>query len=249
MRYLQILLLLAASFCFAPSTAEAQLFKRLGVSSASYGQTEYGYNYRGKKYVRGVDLPDNPNCPCPMCVDLVSAYMVTHPNYRPLSLKHLWPTANNEPSTFVEENASVKLVGTPQPIVEDIVKIFEIDPKKDFVLLDPGCGDARILIEAAKKYNARGIGIEINPETYMIARENIRKAGLEDKITLVNGDSRDYEFSNADGVVMFLFPDLIEDLTEKFDKLKSGVKVVSYSHDIPLDGTVILEDFYVWTKE
>lgn len=228
MKFLILALLLAIS----TSDLQAQIFKR--TSGSGYTTTSNGYYYRGKEYVRGRDLPDNPKCPCPMCVDLVQAYYAAR---QP-------KTVQAEPP---KESASTKLIGTPQDSVSKVVDVFQIKDK-DFVLLDPGCGDARILIDAVERYGCRGVGIEINTDTYNVALAEVRKAGLQDRIVIHNGDSRDYDFSPADGVVMFLFPDLISDLTKKFDVLKSGAKVVSYSHEIPLEGTLQCEDCYVWTK-
>lgn len=215
---------------FSVSDVDAQIFRR----SSGYQQTQNGYIYRGKTYVRGIDLPDNPNCPCPMCRDLVNAYNAAR-SYR-----------SQQPVVGSSDNASTKLIGTPHSEIDKLLKPFNLD--EDFTLLDPGCGDARILIHAAKQYGANCVGIEINPQTYKIALENVRKAGVQDKVKIINGDSRNFSFENVDGIVMFLFPDLISDLTSEFDSLKSGARVVSYSHDIPLKGTIQCDDFYVWTK-
>jgi hypothetical protein len=232
MRFFQIALLCLCSLLWA-TESQAQLFRRS--YGSGYTTTQNGYYYRGKEYVRGRDLPDNPNCPCPMCRDLVNAYYAARSGQ----------TITRQPV----ESASTKLVGTPHDQLDKLVEVFQIEKGSNFVLLDPGCGDARILIHAVKKYGCRGVGIEINPETYKIAQAEVKKAGLEDKIALYNGDSRDYSWKQADGVVMFLFPELIQDLTKNFRDLKSGVKVVSWSHDIPMEGTVRCDDIFVWRKD
>lgn len=221
------LILLIVFCCLCVGDTQAQLFRR----SRGYSTTENGYYYKGREYIRGRDLPDNPRCPCPMCRDLVAAYNAAKKNTK-----------------IKETSASTSLIGTPHDIVPKLVDVFMIN-SSDFVLLDPGCGDARILIDAVKRFDCRAVGIEINTETYKIALEQVKRAGLEDKITIRNGDSRDYSFKNVDGIVMFLFPDLISELANKFDELKPGTKVVSYSHDIPLENTIQCEDIYVWTKE
>lgn len=229
MRYFQIALICLCSLIWA-TDVQGQLFRR----SSGYTTTQNGYYYRGREYVRGRDLPPNPNCPCPMCRDLVNAYYAARSNQ----------TITRQPV----ESASTKLVGTPHDQIEKIVKVFQIKDSS-FVLLDPGCGDARLLIHACKTYGCRGVGIEINPETYRIAQQKVKEAGLEDRIALYNGDSRDYSWRHADGVVMFLFPELIQDLTKNFADLKQGVKVVSWSHEIPMKGTVQCEDIFVWRKD
>lgn len=236
MRLLTVLLALVITG-FSIETSDAQIFRR----SSGYQTTANGYIYKGKEYIRGRDLPDNPNCPCPMCRDLVSAYYAARQQAEGLTVVE----------SVADSSASTKLIGTPLEAIPKMVQIFEQDFKKnpDFRLCDPGCGDARLLIYAVHKYGVRGVGIEINPETYRIAKQKVKEAGLEDRIEIKLGDSRDFKYDKVDGVVMFLFQDLISDLTNKFSTLKSGVKVVSYSHDIPLDGTLKWEDYYVWTKQ
>ncbi len=229
MKLIKIFLFIVSCILFT-QIADAQLF---GWGRSGYSQTQNGYVYKGREYVRGRDLPDNPNCRCPMCRDLVSAYY----------------SAKKSSNEIEIESASTKLIGTPSEMVPKLVDAFQIEKKSDFVLLDPGCGDARILINAAKRYGIRCIGIEINKDTYEIALENIKKEGLSNLITVYNEDSRNYPFKDVDGVVMFLFPDLINDMMKKFDELKPGARVVSYSHDIPLKDTIICGDIYVWTNK
>lgn len=245
MRFLTVVLLLVFS-SLTISETQGQILRFLrrntqGSTGSGYSETSNGYIYQGEEYIRGVHLPPNPNCPCPMCVDLVSAYYEARK-----------PKVTGQPvASPIRESASTKLIGTPEDAVPSVVKVFEKDFKENpnFVLCDPGCGDARLLIYAVKTYGVKGLGIEINPETHKIALQKVKEAGLEDRIEIKLGDSRDFKFDKVDGVVMFLFPDLISDLTKKFDTLKSGTKVVSYSHTIPLEGTVNSESIYVWRKE
>ncbi len=236
MRLLTVCFVLCLSLLFIQDT-QAQIFLRK--AGGGYSKTVNGYFYKGREYIRGRDLPDNPNCPCPMCVDLVKAY----------KLAHIVTSFSSEP-LLVSDSASTKLIGTPEDAIPSVLKIFKqkFKDNPNFRLLDPGCGDARLLIYAVKTYGIEGVGIEINPETYRIAKQKVKDAGLEGRITIILADSRTLEFDKVDGIVMFLFPDLITDLTKKFDELKSGARVVSYSHDIPIDGTVRCEDCYVWDK-
>jgi len=233
-RFLIALLLLLCSLFV---TTESR-----GGGGGGYSLTKNGYLWYGKEYIRGRDLPANPNCQCPMCLDLTRSYYAAQAQRA---------KAKKRKADYEEtiENAVTKLIGTPHKDIERLVNVFQIKKGSDFVLLDPGCGDARILIHAVKKYGCRGVGIEINEDTYKIALAKIKQAGLGHRIKIYHGDSRKYSWEKADGVVMFLFPELISDLTNNFRKLQSGTKVVSYSHDIPLKGTVKCEDIYVWRKK
>jgi len=236
-KFLQITLLLLLGLLWTMES-QGQSFRRggRGRGGGGYSVTENGYIWYGKEYIRGRDLPADPNCPCPMCVDLVNSY------YAARRVKR------KQPVVVKKENAVTKLIGTPHKDIDKLVDVFQIKEGSDFVLLDPGCGDARILIHAVKKYRCKAIGIEINEETYKIALEKVKEAGLKHRIKIYNGDSRKFSWEKADGVVMFLFPELISDLTKRFRDLKLGVKVVSYSHEIPLKGTVRCENIYVWRK-
>lgn len=237
-----LLLFILTCLCLQTKESDAQLInmrRRMGVSG--YSKSSNGYFYRGREYIRGVDLPSNMNCRCPMCTDLKNAYYAAQSQAQtdiPLGISVI---PDNE-------SASTKLIGTPKDKIKELIDVFEIKIGDDFTLFDPGCGDARLLIYAAQNYGAKGVGFEINPETHKIAIENVKKEGLEDMIEIRLGDSRDSSFEEADGVVMFLFPELIEDLTTKFKELKSGTKVVSYSHDIPLPFSMNFNDVYVWEK-
>jgi len=213
-----------------------------GGGGGGYSMTSRGYLWYGKEYVRGRDLPDNPNCRCPMCQDLRASYYTAQAQRAKAKKRKVAYEAEIE-------NAVTKLIGTPHKDIPALVKVFQIKKGSNFVLLDPGCGDARILIHAVKEYGCRAIGIEINEDTYKIALAKVKQAGLGHRIKIYHGDSRKYSWEKADGVVMFLFPELISDLTSSFRVLQSGTKVVSYSHDIPLKGTVKCENIYVWRKK
>ena len=53
-------------------------------------------------------------------------------------------------------------VPTPQPVVEAMLQVANVG--KNDVVYDLGCGDGRLPITAAKKYGAKGVCIDIDPE-------------------------------------------------------------------------------------
>jgi len=105
----------------------------------------------------------------------------------------------------------------------------KVKPTPRDVLYDLGCGDGRILIEAVRRYKCKAVGIEINPERAKLARENIKKAGLD--VQIVVGDARKYDLSKATIITMYLFPDLMQELEPNITP--STTRIVSYSHEIP----------------
>ena len=78
---------------------------------------------------------------------------------------------------YLPQKSLAPYVATPEEVVERMLALAEVT-KKD-VLYDLGCGDGRIPIMAAKKYGARGVGIDIDPRRIKESRENAKTAGVE----------------------------------------------------------------------
>src|SRR3970040_2178671 len=70
----------------------------------------------------------------------------------------------------------VQYIPTPHDVVEEMLKLAGV--KKDDVAYDLGCGDGRIVIQAAKKYGARGVGIDIDAERIRESKENAQREGV-----------------------------------------------------------------------
>jgi SAM-dependent methyltransferase len=100
------------------------------------------------------------------------------------------------------------------------------------VVYDLGCGDGKIVIAAARRYGARGVGIDIDPARIEEANANARKAGVTDRVTFRIGDifSDDVHFGDATVVTLYLLPSLNERLRPKlWRELRPGTRVVSNS--------------------
>jgi len=101
-----------------------------------------------------------------------------------------------------------------------------VKPRSSDLIVDPGCGDARLLIALCKDSGASGIGYEINPDIVELARKRVATAGLTNRIKIWNVDSKLINLTGATVVVMYLWPALIKELD------CSGARVVaSYQHD------------------
>src|SRR6185503_13086885 len=87
---------------------------------------------------------------------------------------------------FQIHKPDVIFVGTPPDVVDAMLKGLEV--KSTDIVYDLGSGDGRILITAAQKYGARGVGIEIDPVLIKTAQENARQAGVAGKVRFVNED-------------------------------------------------------------
>ena len=126
----------------------------------------------------------------------------------------------------------VIFVPTPHDVVEAMLKVAKVG--KGDVLYDLGSGDGRIPITAAQKYGiARGIGIDINPERIKEANENLRKAGVGERVKFVNADLFESDLSDATVVTLYLLPALNLKLLPKLLKeLKPGTRIVSHAFDM-----------------
>jgi ribosomal protein L11 methylase PrmA len=101
------------------------------------------------------------------------------------------------------------------------------------LVYDLGCGDGRIPITAAKKYGARGVGIDIDPERIQEANENARKAGVSDRVQFRQQDLFKADFSKATVVTLYLLPDVNLKLRPQLLKqLKPGTRIVSHAFDM-----------------
>ena len=121
----------------------------------------------------------------------------------------------------------VPFITTPDDVVERMLE-FAGTRADDFVV-DLGSGDGRIVITAARKYGARGLGIELDEKLVQVSRENARKAAVADRVRFVQGDVLLADFSQASVVTVYLLPELIGQLQAKFVDLKPGTRIVSHS--------------------
>ncbi|MGE5524864.1 MAG: SAM-dependent methyltransferase [Rhodospirillaceae bacterium] len=98
---------------------------------------------------------------------------------------------------------------------------------------DLGCGDGRIVIAAVQRYAVHGVCVDIDPKRIAEARDNARRAGVEDRILFLNQDLYETDIGEADVVALFLYPDLNLKLRPKLQReLKPGARVVSHWHDM-----------------
>ncbi|HEY7450519.1 MAG TPA: methyltransferase domain-containing protein [Vicinamibacterales bacterium] len=142
-------------------------------------------------------------------------------------------------------------VPTPPEVVEAMLKVANV--KAGDVVYDLGCGDGRIVVTAAQKYGARGIGIDIDPQRIKEANENVQKAGVGDRVKIMQADLFETPISEATVVTLYLLPSLNVKLMPKLMKeLKPGTRIVSHAFDmgdwkpeqtLNVDGRTV----YYWT--
>lgn len=122
---------------------------------------------------------------------------------------------------------TVPYVPSIQPVVDKMLQMARVG-KKD-VVYDLGCGDGRIVITAAKRFGARGVGIDNNPERIKDANANARAEKVQDKVKFFEADLFASDFSEATVVTLYLLPDVNLALRPQlWRQLKVGTRVVSH---------------------
>ena len=100
------------------------------------------------------------------------------------------------------------------------------------IVYDLGAGDGIIAITAAKQFGARAYGIEYNPQMALHAQNNVRAAGVADKVSIRQGDIFVEKFDEATVVTMYLLPHLNLKLRPTLLKMKPGTRIVSHAFDM-----------------
>jgi SAM-dependent methyltransferase len=121
-------------------------------------------------------------------------------------------------------------VPTPDDLVERMLRMAQTTPN-DFVI-DLGSGDGRIAIAAAKKFNARSMGIEYNPDMVELSTRNASKEGVAGKAKFAKADIFETDFSQATVITMYLLPGLNIKLRPKLLDMKPGTRIVSHQFNM-----------------
>ena len=128
-----------------------------------------------------------------------------------------------------EEGAQTPpFITTPDEVVERMLRLAGTGAAD--VVIDLGSGDGRIVIAAAQKFGARGIGIELDSRLVEKSRENARLAEVAERVSFIEGDVLATDISQASVVTVYLLPFLIDKLQPRFQQeLKPGTRVVSHA--------------------
>lgn len=133
-----------------------------------------------------------------------------------------------EPSVGMAGKDVVWVPSSPQ-MVEKMLDAAKVTARD--VVMDLGSGDGRMVIAAAKR-GAKAVGVEFTPEMVEHARNNARAAGVADKASFVQGDMYEADISKATVMALFLLPDNLDKLKDKFLALKPGSRIVLNTYAI-----------------
>ncbi len=116
---------------------------------------------------------------------------------------------------------------TPMAVAEQMLRLAEVGPEDR--VYDLGCGDGRIVILAAKRFGARGVGIDFDPELVAKARREAEAAGVSHLVTFIESDVMEVDLAPASVVTIYLqdfaFPRLLKKLRRD---LRPGARIVSH---------------------
>ena len=118
-------------------------------------------------------------------------------------------------------------VPTPQDVVERMLTMAGVGPND--VVVDLGSGDGRLVVTAAKKFGARGIGIDIDPARIAEGKANAAAAGVESRVEFRQQDALQADVSQATVVTLYLLSSSNVKLRPRLvSQLKPGARIVSH---------------------
>ena len=127
-----------------------------------------------------------------------------------------------------EGAGNVVYVPTPQIVVEEMLRMAKVGPK-DFVI-DVGSGDGRMVITAAKKFGARGFGVDLDPVLLKQSNENAQREGVADRARFIEQNLFEADLSQATVITSYLLPEMNEKLRPKIISLRPGTRVVAHDY-------------------
>lgn len=138
------------------------------------------------------------------------------------------PSAPSAPSAPIPRLPDIFFLPTPDDVIAAMLKVARVG-RRD-VVYDLGCGDGRILIAAAKRFGARGVGIDIDPVRIAEARASAARAGVTTLVRFDTQDLFDTDLHDATVVMLYLVTSVNLRLRPKLlAELKPGTRVVSHA--------------------
>jgi Methyltransferase domain len=148
-----------------------------------------------------------------------------------------------------QDGKDVMWLPTPDAMVTRMLQAAKVTSRD--VVADLGAGEGRIPIAAAKDFGATAIGIEYDARLAALAQRNAQRAGVADRVKIIQGDIFKEDFSRATVVTLYLLPDLNYQLRPQLLQMKPGTRIVSHMWDMgewEPDDTFTVEGnaAYVW---
>ncbi len=138
------------------------------------------------------------------------------------------PTAPPTVTAGWQGESLAPYVPTPYDVVNRMLELAEVT--RDDVVYDLGCGDGRIVITAAERFGARGVGIDYDPERIAEANANAARRGVDDLVTFIQQDAMAADVSEATVVTLYLLSSSNRKLRPILTRqLRPGARIVSHA--------------------
>ncbi|MEB3288610.1 MAG: methyltransferase domain-containing protein [Leptolyngbya sp.] len=125
----------------------------------------------------------------------------------------------------------IAFIPTPSDAVAAMLALAELTPSDR--VYDLGCGDGRLLIQAASVYGVRGVGVDINPDLLAQARLDADAAGVGDRLSFIQGNLFEADVRQATVVLIYLLPHLNLRLRPHLlSQLQPGSRIISHQFDM-----------------
>lgn len=116
---------------------------------------------------------------------------------------------------------------TPDELAYRLLEVARVGPND--LVYDLGAGDGKIAIAAAQRHGARAVGIEYNARLAAFAQREVERAGVADRVRIVQADLFQTDFSSATVLTLYLLDELNQQLRPRVLSMKPGTRVVSNS--------------------
>lgn len=138
-------------------------------------------------------------------------------------------------SVAVWTDGEVPFVRTTPEVIDRMLELARVKPGD--IVYDIGSGDGAIIIQAARKYGVKGVGIEIDQDLVLKARNNAYRENVEHLVEFRAQDAFAADVSPATVVTLYMLPEFNAKLRPILERqLRPGTRVVS--HDYPIEGWV-----------
>ena len=124
----------------------------------------------------------------------------------------------------------VPFITSPDNVTLEMLRLARVGPGDH--VIDLGSGDGRIVILAAKRFGATGLGVEIDPRLVEESRRNAREVGVADRVEFREQDLFQTELGKATVITMYLLPEVNLQLRPKLQALRPGTRIVSHDWDL-----------------
>ncbi|MEO1056148.1 MAG: methyltransferase domain-containing protein [Actinomycetota bacterium] len=149
-------------------------------------------------------------------------------------------------------------LATPDSLIDPLLDVAGVGP--DDSLVDLGCGDGRLVVEAARRRGCRALGVEHDATLVELGRARIAAAGVEDRATIVHGDARTAELGEPTVALLFLPAVTVGDIVEVLRaRCPAGARLIAHEQSplpasapqpdasIPVIATDALTVAHTWT--